>query len=62
MINSRYKKLSGMHAGHTYIVSAPYGEIESPMRWMLHMEGNEEEKFVAAEDELADTKLWQSLA
>lgn len=61
MINGRYKKLSGMHAGHTYIVIAPYGEIETPMRWMLHMVGNEEEKFIATEDELADTELWRSL-
>ena len=38
MINTRYKKLSGMHAGHTYIVVAPYAEIETPMRWTLQME------------------------
>jgi len=61
VINSRYRKLSGMHAGHSYVVAAPYGEIETPMRWMLHMEGNDEEKLVVAQDELADAKLWQSL-
>ena len=61
MISTRYKKLSGVNAGHSYVVIAPYGEIETPMRWMLHMEGNEEEKLVVAEDELADTKRWQSL-
>jgi hypothetical protein len=61
VINSRYRKLSGMHAGHSYVVVAPYGEIETPMRWMLHMEGNDEEKLVVAQDELADAKLWQSL-
>jgi hypothetical protein len=60
VINTRYKKLFGMHAGHAFVVVAPYGEIETPMRWMLHMEGNEE-KLVVAENELADTKLWQSL-
>lgn len=60
MINTRYRKLSGMHAGHAFVVVAPYGEIEMPMRWMLHMEGTEE-KLVVAENELADTKLWQSL-
>ncbi len=32
------------------------------MRWMLHTEGPDPEKLVVAEDELADTKLWQSLA
>lgn len=62
MINSRYKKLSGMHSGHTYIVIAPYGEIETPMRWMLHMDGNEMEKLIVGEDELADTTIWQPLA
>jgi hypothetical protein len=61
MIDTRYRKLSGMHAGHTFVVGAPYGEIETPMRWMLHMEGSAENKLIVAEDELADTKLWQSL-
>jgi hypothetical protein len=61
VINTRYKKLSGMHAGHSFVVVAPYGEIETPMRWMLHREGTDEEKLVVAENELADTKLWQSL-
>ena len=59
--NTRYKKLSGMHAGHSFVVVAPYGEIETPMRWMLHMEGPVGEKLVVAEDELTDAKLWQSL-
>jgi hypothetical protein len=31
------------------------------MHWMLHMEGSAEDKLVVAEDELADTKLWQPL-
>jgi hypothetical protein len=61
VINSRYKKLSGMHAGHSFLVVAPYGEIEVPLHWMLHMEGPVEEKLVVPEDELADKKLWQSL-
>jgi hypothetical protein len=50
-----------MHAGHSYVVTAPYGEIEAPMRWMLHMEGDESQKLVTSEDELANTKLWQPL-
>lgn len=61
MISTRYRKVSGTHAGHSYVVVAPLGEIETPMRWMLHMEGNDKEKLVVAEDELADTKLWRSL-
>ncbi len=61
MINTRYRKLSGTNTGRTFVVTAPYGEIDRPMRWMLHMEGNDEERLVVAEDELTDVKLWQSL-
>jgi hypothetical protein len=61
MINTRNKKLSGMHVGHIYIVVAPYSEIETRLRWTLQMEDNEEEKLVVAEDELTDTKYWQPL-
>jgi hypothetical protein len=61
VINTRYKKLSGMNAGRTYIVAAPYAEIETPMRWTLHREDNDEEKLVVSEDELADKKRWQAL-
>ena len=61
MINTRFKKLTGAHAGRSFVVTAPYAEIETPMRWMLHMEGNDEEKLVVAEDELADRAIWQSL-
>jgi hypothetical protein len=61
MINARYKKLSGTHAGHSYTVAAPYGEIESPLRWMLHCETDEAEKLIVAEDELNDRKLWLPL-
>jgi hypothetical protein len=59
MINTRFVKLSGIHAGQTYIVAAPHEEIEIPMRWMLHMEGNDKEKLIVDEDELADNKLWR---
>ena len=61
MINTRYKKLTGMHAGHTYVVAAPASEMESPMRWMLHWETVADEKLVVAEDELTDVKRWQPL-
>lgn len=61
MINTRYKKLTGMHAGHTYLVTAPYNEIETPMRRMLHCETIADEKLIVGVDELADTKRWQPL-
>ena len=61
MIKSRYKKLTGMHAGHTYIVTAPYDEVKSPLRWMLHGEANQDEKQIVGEDELDNPKLWQPL-
>ena len=61
MINTRYKKLTGMHAGHTYFVMAPSSEIDSPMRWMLHCETVADEKLIVAEDELSDPKRWQPL-
>ena len=49
MLNTRYKKLTGMHAGHSYTVTAPYSEVENPMRWMLHCETNADEKQIVAE-------------
>ena len=61
MINTRYKKLTGMHAGHTYLVTAPYNEIETPMRWMLHCETIVDEKLVVGVNELADKKEWKPL-
>jgi hypothetical protein len=61
MLNTRYKKLTGMHAGHSYTVTAPYSEVENPMRWMLHCDTNSDEKQIVGEDELANQKLWQPL-
>jgi len=61
MISSRYKKLTGMHAGHVYVVTEPSSEIDSPMRWVLHGELNQDEKLMVSEDELADAKRWQPL-
>ena len=61
MINMRYKKLTGLHAGHSYVVTSPYSEIESPLRWMLHCETDADEKLIVAEDELGDPKRWQPL-
>jgi hypothetical protein len=61
MINTRYKKLKGMHTGHTYVVMAPASEIDNPMRWMLHCETVADEKLIVGEDELSDAKGWQPL-
>ncbi len=61
MINARYKKLTGMHAGHVYLVAAPYSEGESSLRWMLHCDALADKKLVVSEDELNDRKLWQPL-
>ncbi len=57
----RYKKLAGMDAGHVYVMTAPYAEISTPMRWMLHCEMAADEKIVADENELADARRWQPL-
>ena len=61
MINSRYKKLTGMHAGHTYKVKEPASEIDRPLRWVLHCEAITDEQLIVNEDELADTSRWQAL-
>ena len=61
MLSSRYRKLTGMHRGHIYQVAAPYGEIETPMRWVLHCESVAEEKIVVDEDSLQDKSLWEPL-
>jgi hypothetical protein len=58
-INARYRKLTGMHTGHTYLVAAPASEIDSPMRWVLHGETVADETLIVAEDELTDATRWQ---
>lgn len=58
MINRRYRKLLGPHAGRAFTVAAPYGEIEVPMRWMLHMEGDDKEKLIISEIDLTDRSKW----
>lgn len=59
MINTRFKKLNGLHAGHSYIVKAPASEMDSPMRWSLQCETIKDQKLVVSEDELADKTRWQ---
>jgi len=61
MIDTRYKKLTGMHAGHTYTVTGPANETDNPMTWSLRADSNPDERLQVKETELADPELWQSL-
>ena len=61
MIDTRYKKLTGSHAGHTFIVTGPASEIDTPMMWSLRDEANASNRLSVKEDELANVKLWQAL-
>lgn len=61
MINTRYKKLTGTHAGQVYVVIGPFSEIETPLRWVLHNETVDEDKPIVAESALGDPKEWQPL-
>ncbi|MBL8908401.1 MAG: hypothetical protein JNM20_17145 [Rhizobiales bacterium] len=61
MIDSRYKKLTGMHAGHTYVVTGPANETDTPMTWSLRAETVPDERLQVKETELNDPKLWQPL-
>ena len=61
MIDTRFRKLTGSNAGTTYVVVAPYNEIERPLRWMLHMEANDDDKRIVSEEDLGNPKLWEPL-
>ena len=61
MIDTRYKKLTGSHTGHTFIVMGPASEIDNPMLWSLHDEADASNRLAVKETELADAKLWQPL-
>lgn len=66
MIDARYKRLTGPHAGQTYVVLGPYSEIEHPMRWVLHNAAHAKDKgtddqAIVPEDELSDPNRWQPL-
>lgn len=61
MRNMRYKKLSGLHAGHVYQVMGPVNELDSPMRWSLQSEDSKDQKLIVAEDELMDKARWQPM-
>ncbi len=61
MIKTRYMKITGLHAGHTYEVTAPASETAGPMQWSLQSETDKEQKLIVAEDELTDKARWQAL-
>lgn len=61
MLNTRFKKLTGLHAGHVYEVKGPANEMESPMRWSLQCETIKEQKLIVDEGELGDKSRWQPL-
>ena len=61
MLKTRYKKLTGLHAGHIYQVTAPASETAGPMQWSLQSEADKEQKLIVAEDELTDKARWQAL-
>jgi hypothetical protein len=58
MLNTRFKKLSGLHAGHVYVVRGPANEMDSPMRWSLQCETLEDQKLIVGEGELTDKSRW----
>jgi hypothetical protein len=62
MIDARYKKLTGMHAGHIYKVKAPASEMDSPMRWSLQNEAKADDRLIVSEDDLKDARIWQPIA
>ena len=61
MLKTRYKKLTGLHAGHIYQVTVPASETAGPMQWSLQSEADKEQKLIVAEDELTDKARWQAL-
>ena len=61
MLKSRYRKLTGLHAGHVYEVTAPANEMDSPMRWSLQCETVKDQRLIVGEEELADTSRWESV-
>jgi hypothetical protein len=61
MINTRYRKLTGMHANHVYKAIEPASEVDRPLCWVLHCETVKDETLIASEDELSDPKRWQPL-
>ena len=62
MLKSRYRKLTGLHAGHVYEVTAPANEMDSPMRWSLQNETKADDRLIVSEDDLKDARIWQPLA
>jgi hypothetical protein len=61
MINSRYRKLTGLHKGHAYVVLGPASEIDNPMRWELKAEANDDDRPIVSEADLANRELWEAI-
>ena len=61
MINTRYRKLTGVNANRVYKVIEPSSEADRPLRWVLHCETVKDETLIVSEDELSDPKRWQPL-
>lgn len=61
MLNKRYKKLTGLHAGHIYEVTAPANEMDSPMNWSLQCETIKDQRLIVGEDELTNMSRWQPI-
>lgn len=66
MIDARYKRLTGPHAGQAYVVIGPNSEIEHPLRWVLHNAARVgskamDDQVIVSEDELHDVKRWLPL-
>lgn len=61
MLKTRYRKLTGLHAGHVYVVTAPANEFETPMHWTLQCEEAKDQKLVVGENELSDKARWQAV-
>ena len=62
MLNTRFKKLTGLHAGHVYEVKAPANEMDAPMRWSLQSTTDAGQKLNVGEDELSDKARWQPVS
>jgi hypothetical protein len=62
MLNTRFKKLTGLHAGHVYEVKAPANEMDTPMRWSLQCETVKDQTLIVGEDELTDKSKWQPVS
>ena len=62
MIDARYRRLTGPHAGQVYVVLGPSSEIEHPIHWVLHnADKSVNDQAIVLESELHDKARWQPL-